>query len=295
MGQTVELLGKRVQNGPFSEEWLDLYLEQAKRVGLKEVGIVDHLYRFKEYKSYYEKYIHLENDELGNIQQKWLDKVCVESIHPFIDLIQQSKEKWKKEGVELRLGIEADYFLNSDQELAEILGEQPYDYIIGSVHFINGWGFDNPETQDLFLTYDLHMLYREFFDIVEKAISSRLFNFVAHLDNLKVFGYRPNEEELMPLYQNIAKKLKEMDIATEINAGLYYRYPIKEMCPSPAFLKVLAEHNVALTISSDAHFPDDLGNYAKEQLDMLRELGIEEVTTFNKRKAIKQQIDFVSL
>ena len=45
----------RLDQGCYSEEWLDFYLIRAKQLGLKEVGIVDHLYRFKETKAYFEK------------------------------------------------------------------------------------------------------------------------------------------------------------------------------------------------------------------------------------------------
>lgn len=291
MLEQTKKLHKRLMSGPFSMDWLDLYLQQAKNLGIQEVGIVDHLYRFKEYKAYYEKHIHLKNDELGNLQRKWLDQVCVESIDEFIALIENAKQKWEENGVKLRLGIEADYFLDGEQELQEILENQPYDYVIGSVHFLNGWGFDNPETQDLFLNYDLSSLYDEFFHVVEKAISSKLFDFVAHLDNLKVFGYRPDEEILIPAYRRIAERLVETHTATEINAGLYYRYPIKEMCPSPTFLKVLAEYEVQLTVSSDAHYPDDLGKFAQMQLEILQSVGINEVITFAKREKMKHPIE----
>ena len=44
-----------LEKGCYSEEWLDLYLTKAKQLGLKEVGIVDHLYRFKRRKSILKK------------------------------------------------------------------------------------------------------------------------------------------------------------------------------------------------------------------------------------------------
>ncbi len=190
MQEATALLEKRIMNGPYSPEWLDLYLKQAKRLGLKEVGIVDHLYRFKEYKSYYEKHIDLGNHKLGRLQRKWLGQVCVESIQSFIARIESAREKWKANGIELRLGVEADFFLNGEQELNDILSQHEFDYVIGSIHFIKGWGFDNPETQHLFLEHDLSALYNDFFQLVETAISTKLFDVMAHLDNLKVFGHR---------------------------------------------------------------------------------------------------------
>lgn len=282
---------KRVQHGGFTSEWLDFYLIQAKRLNLSEVGIVDHLYRFEDYKTYYEKHMYLENDELGNMQREWLDKVAGHSIEAFVALIEQEKEKWEKAGVQLRLGIEADYFPGCEDELGQILKEYPYDYIIGSVHFINGWGFDNPETKHLYLEHDLNDLYKLFFDYVEDSISTGLFDIIAHLDNLKVFEFRPDENELLPHYNRIADKLIEMDVATEINAGLYYRYPIEEMCPSPTFLKVLARKNVKITTSSDAHFPVDLGNYISSQVEELSKSGFTKICTFKQRERTEFDIN----
>ena len=43
----VDMLKSRLDGGCFGNEWLDLYFQKAKQLGLKEVGIVDHLYRFK--------------------------------------------------------------------------------------------------------------------------------------------------------------------------------------------------------------------------------------------------------
>lgn len=290
MEEATALVAERVKKGSLTDEWLDLYLVQAKKQDLKEVGIVDHLYRFKEYRPYYEKYISLENNELGNMQREWLDRVCTESIGDFIEVIQQAKDKWKANGIELRLGMEADYFPGGEEALAAILKEYPYDYVIGSVHFLNGWGFDNPKLQHLYLDYELEDLYQSFFDTVKRGISSGLFDFFAHLDNIKVFEYRPDERKLTRLYHEVAQTLIEMDVATEVNAGLFYRYPIKEMCPSPAFLNILAEHQVSITISSDAHFPDDMGNYASIQLEQLKEAGFKHISTFKDRKRIEHEI-----
>ncbi|MGE5704411.1 MAG: hypothetical protein ACM32O_17940, partial [Clostridia bacterium] len=107
---------------------------------------------------------------------------------------------------------------------------------------------------------------------------------IAHLDNLKVFGHRPDEQQLVPCYQRIAALLAKHDVATEINTGLYYRYPVREMCPSPAYLQALYERGVVLTTSSDSHFPDDVGAYLSEARERLREVGYAQIATFTKRQ-----------
>ncbi|OKP95430.1 histidinol phosphate phosphatase domain-containing protein [Paenibacillus sp. P46E] len=291
MEESFRLLERRIAGGAFTTEWLDLYLEQAKKRGLQTVGIVDHLYRFTKYKAYYEKHMILDDTWIGRLQREWLDQVCMADSDDFVRCIQLQKEKWRHEGIELRLGIEADYFPGCEQELSRILAEQPYDYVIGSVHFVDGWGFDNPATQTYFEQFDLEALYDRFFEIVGNAITSRLFDIVAHLDNLKAFNYRPDEQRLLSSYERIADLLIAHDTATEINAGMVYRYPIQEMCPSPAFLAVLAAKGVLFTTSTDAHFPEDLGGYTDQQLGLLKQAGIRDIVTFHNRQRSRHGLE----
>lgn len=290
----VQLLSERLQKGCFSEEWLDLYLQQAKRLGLREVGIVDHLYRFKETRAYFERYMELdEQHEYGSLQRYWLERVMTENIDEFIETIQQAKEKWREQGVTLKLGVEADYFIGGEEELATLLDGHPWDFVIGSVHFVDGWGFDNPQTEYIFKRMDeaaLKQHYQRFFETVEGMIASNLFDFVAHLDNFKVFNYKVQDKVFLDTaYKRIAKALIATNTATEINAGLYYRYPVKEMCPSPRFLQTLLAYGVEFTVSSDAHFPDDLGKFTFENAQQLKNAGVSSLVTFNQRE--KQYIE----
>jgi histidinol-phosphatase (PHP family) len=283
-------LHARLERGAYDAAWIDLYLEEALRKGLKEVGIVEHLYRFQEARSYFERHMELGDSELGRLQTTWLQQVCTENVDDFVAAIQTAKPRWAEKGVQLRLGIEADYFTGGEAELTQLLNLANWDYVIGSVHFIDGWGFDNPDVSHLFEQYDLPDLYRWFFGVVESMIRSGLFDIAAHLDNLKVFRYRPDEALLLPLYEQIAAALHETDTATEVNAGLYYRYPVREMCPSPALIEVLRKHGVVFTLSSDAHFPDDIGKYVAENAAMLKQQGVGEIATFAARQRVMKPL-----
>ena len=287
-----DLLKQHLEKGCYSNEWLDLYLIKAKQLGLKEVGIVDHLYRFKSTKAYFEKNMLTDvNDPVGKLQADWLQKVMTEEMETFVEAITQAKKKWSLEGVELKLGIEADYFIGQEEELRLLLAHHPWDFVIGSVHFVDGWGFDNPETAHVFESHDVKELYERFFETVEQAIRSGLFDFVAHLDNLKVFNVQVKDEAFnQRWYEKIADALVETGTATEVNAGLFYRYPVKEMCPGPEFLKVLVEKGVEFTVSSDAHFPDDLGNYTSQNAELLKSLGVEKLVTFQNRQKIDRYV-----
>lgn len=285
-----KLFQERMDKGDYSEWWLDLYLETAIQKGLKQVGIVDHLYRFEETREYFLKYMDVSDTDLGNRQREWLNQVMTHKMSDFVNFINSQKERWSNAGIELKLGIEADYFVGGEEELKSLLAPYSFDYIIGSVHFNHGWGFDNPELESKFNDYDLVELYTDHFNTVIKAAESGIFSFIAHLDNLKVFNYRPDEDLLIPLYEQVAEALVKNDVATEVNVGLKYRYPVKEQCPSERFIQVLSKHNVLFTTSSDSHFPHDIGIYNEEIRDLLKRNGVESIVRFDNLKRETEKI-----
>ncbi|QJD86536.1 PHP domain-containing protein [Cohnella herbarum] len=275
-------LDLRMQQGCFSEEWLDRYLVTGRSRGISAFGVVDHLYRFRECRSYYEKHMLLDDSPIGRLQEAWLDQVCVASLDEFVAFIAKAK----KTRPDLLLGIEADFFEGGEEELGRLLAGVDWDHVIGSVHFIDGWGFDNPETQSRFEDLSPMETYGRYFGLLRQACRSGLFDIIAHPDNLKVFGFRPAiEKELLPYYREMAEEMVLAGVATEINTGLAYRYPVAEACPSPLFLSVLAERDVPITLSSDSHFPDDIGMLLDEARTLAIGAGYKELTVFEGRRA----------
>lgn len=280
MEQISSSLNQRIEQGCFSEDWILRYLNKGQSQGIKRFGIVDHLYRFTEFKAYYEKYMLVDDSLMGQLQRKWLDSVCTYSIEDFLAGVR----KIASTRDDLSIGVEADYFLGADEDLKHLLASYELDYVVGAVHFNEGWGFDNREVKERFEQLDLLELYQKHFHVVRQAIASGLFDFIAHLDNMKVYGYRPEESLLLPYYNEVAAALKKANIATEINTGLAYRYPVKEMCPSPSFLQTLFEHQIPITLSSDAHFPDDIGTQLDEAIALAKQVGYEEIVYFKNRE-----------
>lgn len=275
-----QMMQTRLEQGCFHEDWIQRYLLKGRERGIQRFGVVDHLYRFVEFKSYFEQFMLLDDSPLGQLQQKWLDQVCTCSIETYIKSMRKIAERED----DLSIGVEADFFIGGEKQLQALLASIDCDYVIGSVHALDGWGFDNPEVQNRFQTADLESLYDRHYDTVKQAIASGLFDFIAHLDNLKVFGFRPDETKLLSKYREIASALSSAGIGSEINTGLLYRYPVKEMCPSPSFLQTLFEYHVPITLSSDAHFPDDIGMHLDDALNLARDTGYREIAVYKNRQ-----------
>lgn len=274
--QTMQKLQTRLHAGCFSSDWIDRYIKKGQAQGIEQFGVVDHLYRFVECKTYYEQHMLLDDSSLGKLQRAWLDQVCTYSIEEYLEGMRKAAKAYPT----LAIGVEADYFEGGEEQLRDLLNRWELDYIIGSIHFYKGWGFDNPEAQDQFAGHSLPALYEHHFATVKKAIASGLFDMIAHLDNIKVFGFQPDEAQLIPMYRNVAAALRSYNLATEINTGLLYRYPVREMCPSPAFLQILFEHGVPITLSSDAHFPDDIGMHLDDAVQAAKHAGYKEIVYF---------------
>ncbi|MEW5833174.1 MAG: histidinol-phosphatase [Campylobacterota bacterium] len=159
--------------------------------------------------------------------------------------------------------------------------ERPCDYLIGSVHFIDDWGFDNPEFIGRYEGMDLDTVYRRYFGLIEAMAKSGRFDIVGHLDLLKVFKFLP-QTDIRLLAKEALKAIKKADMAVEINvAG--WRKPINESYPSPSLLAEIAELDIPITFGSDAHRPDQVGLYSDEVEAVARRFGYTKCALYRGR------------
>jgi len=191
----------------------------------------------------------------------------------------KSLQKKYKEKILILLGYEVDYLPG---HIDKRVLEADVDYLIGSVHFLKGWGFDNPEFLSKWQEQDIDKVWQNYFDTVEAMAQSRLFDIVGHLDLIKVFKFMPTKDIVSMAY-NALCAIKESGMVLEINvAG--YRKPVKESYPSKELLKEAYKLQIPVTLASDAHKPEQVGLYENEVMQLLKEIGYKELSYFQKRK-----------
>jgi histidinol-phosphatase (PHP family) len=189
------------------------------------------------------------------------------------------------EGPRVLLGIEADYYRGCEDFLSEWLPAQDFDLVIGSIHFIESWGFDNPKERHIWDSIDIRETWRRYFELVEKLADTKLYDVVGHLDLPKKFGHRPSEKEIKEMAQPALDRIAEAGMGIELNtAGL--RRQVGEIYPSPLILSLARERGVPICFGSDAHKPEEVGYGFKEALELARRVGYAEC--FTVRKRIKQ-------
>lgn len=182
--------------------------------------------------------------------------------------------------IKIRTGLEVDFFPGREEETRAILNSIPLDYIIGSVHYQGNVTVDlGPEYYE---GKDIDRLYEIYFETVTAAVSSGLFDIIAHCDLIRIFGYKPVSDP-EPFYRKLARTMKKHDVVFEINTNGRNK-PLGDFYPDRKYLHIFREENVAVCVNSDAHMPSRVGQHFDEAYELLRSAGFSEMAVFEKRR-----------
>lgn len=207
-----------------------------------------------------------------------------EQMNEYEQNVLNVKEKFKND-INILLAYEVDFL---EGYIDKRVLQANVDYLIGSVHFIDKWGFDNPEFIGQYKNKDINKIWEEYFEAIESLAKSKLFHIVGHIDLIKVFNFLPTKDIKSIAHKSI-KEIKKADMVVELNAA-GFRKPVKEAYPSNSIMELLAEYDIPITFSSDAHKPEQIG-YKKDELYRLAKLyGYTKCATFIKKE--RQMINF---
>jgi histidinol-phosphatase (PHP family) len=222
------------------------------------------------------KYFGFSEHAPMNFDEKY--RINFEQMREYEDAVLSAKKRYE-EKIEILLGYEVDYLKGY---LDERVLNADVDYLIGSVHFIEEWGFDNPEFIGSYGNQNIDEIWQKYFDAIEEMANSRLFDIVAHIDLIKIFKFMP-KKDIVDIAENALLAIKEADMSIEINvAG--FRKPIGEAYPSLSLLQEAKKLDIPITFASDAHKPEQVGLYSDEALNMAKAAGYEECVFYRKRE-----------
>src|SRR5699024_8975510 len=127
-------------------------------------------------------------------------------------------------------------------------------------------------------------VYQQYFDQVVTLAESKLFDFVGHIDLIKIFSYKPDDQAFIENeYDRVVKALAASGTCIEIStAGL--RKPVGEMYPDPILLQKFHDDRVRIVINTDAHMSKHVDNAYDEAIELASSVGYKEIQTFTQRK-----------
>lgn len=186
-------------------------------------------------------------------------------------------------GPEVLLGIEADWLPDAIPAVERAVAAYDFDVVLGSVHFLGDWAFDDPDLVARYEYWRPDDLWGRYYEETAHAAASGLFDVIAHPDLVKKFGCRPDRDP-RPWYEQTALALADAGVAVEVNsAGL--RKPVAEIYPSLDLLRACHRRGVPATMGSDAHAPSEVGEGLELARDLLLEAGYRSVVCFRNRMA----------
>lgn len=268
-----------LERGPYRPEWLGAFVEAARQAGLQELGFSEHLHDFFEGSTVSGHWWEVDPDpEERAYAERWWRARPRYHLSQYVAFLREADPP----DVTLRLGLEVDYFPGSETALRELLAAYPLDFVLGSVHWLGAWGFDHLDRLESWEGRDIDAVYRDYFARLIQAARSGLFDIMAHIDLVKLAGYRPSFD-LEPLYEEAASAFAEAAVAVEVStAGL--RRPCREIYPAEAFLRRCHAHGVPIVFSSDAHRPEDVARDLEQAVALARSCGYTHTLRFNHRR-----------
>jgi|LSQX01.3.fsa_nt_gb histidinol-phosphatase (PHP family) len=181
-----------------------------------------------------------------------------------------------------RFGVEADYIPETAGRLGDQLAQFPFDYVIGSVHFVGDFPIDESAGHwDALAQDQRNLTIQKYWHLIADMAHSGLFDIVGHADLYKKFGHYATidlSEDISAALDAIA----ESGMAVEVNtSGLRYT---GEAYPCTNIIRQCHERNIPTLVTADAHNPAHLIRYFEIGTAALKAAGYAHQATFDKRR-----------
>ena len=266
--------------GEYPDGHIESYVAAAAGRGVDEVGFTEHLFRCREAAPVLGPFWELApSPELADQAEHFFESEGNLSLEGYVGAVVAAKER----GLPVLLGLEVDFFPHTIDAVLDLLDGYPWDFLIGSVHWVGGWSIDHHECVDEFDRRGVRRAYEDYFDWEAALAESGAVDALAHVDVVKKHGHRPDEPPV-DLWERVVKGAAASGTAVEVSsAGLYA--PAAEVYPAPRFLSMFAEAGVPITLASDAHVPEDAARGRQHVLEAAWQAGYRERLRFSERVA----------
>jgi histidinol-phosphatase (PHP family) len=244
---------------PDSDVPIDAYAGQALERGIDEIAITDHV-----------------DFEPGT------PAYAATTFEQRERVVREAAERWGPRGVAIRFGVELTYDRRFEADLREHLRRHAYDFVIGSVHVYRTSPYASDRVGAFVAGRSLPAIVAPYFEEVEAAARSGLFDAVGHLDFVKRYLHphvMPAQLAAAPeLYEPMLRALVDTGTALEVNtSGL--RQLAGETYPSAAIVARYRElGGERVVVGSDAHRVNSFAWGLADGYDHVRAAGFEALT-----------------
>ena len=273
---------------PHSESsvWYELdqiakYCEEAQANGVNELALTEHSNRFVDVMStvgpFWQKWGH---EPTTPAMVEYFDFHARNSLEDYITLAQAAKDQ----GLPVKIGLEVDYYPGQMDDVSALLAQYPFDVLIGSVHWLDTWQFDdidNPVQMHQWQVRDVDQCWSSYATALEELAASHAVDVLAHPDLIKVAGFfasHPDEH-----WERMASAAAAAQVSVECSSAGWVK-PVGEQYPAQGFLDKLVAKGVSFTTASDAHGLERVGERAGDLAQLLEARGVNELASYTMRQ-----------
>jgi histidinol-phosphatase (PHP family) len=266
---------------PLSVEQVADYCERAAAAGVVEVALTEHLFRFAQADRLLGGF--WETDEPSEALRTSMARYWSFHARADLDAYVETALEAKRAGLPVVLGLEVDYYRGRMDEVATLLAGYPFDVLIGSVHWVGAWRFDDlgdAASMEEWSTRSVDDCWDAYTAAIEELAASGTCDVLAHPDLIKVTGHRPTSPK--EWWDRIAEAAASSGTAAELSSA-GWRKPAAEQYPAEPLLARLAAHGVPFTTASDAHRLSEVADRADDLRALLAGVGVDRLQGYRRR------------
>lgn len=236
---------------------------------------------------------------------EWAMKM--EDLSDYVAEVERCKKLFAGQ-LEIYRSLETDFIAHDKSIPFDVVREMAkLDYIIGSVHLVNNpekddaiWFLDGPSINydngiNNIFDGDAQRAVIAYYQQMQAMVKTQKPDMIAHMDKVVMNNKGRYFKESDVWYQQIMEEtlriIADYSTIIEINTRGIYRGKYHTWFPCESVIKQCAELDIPLTISVDAHHPDELTSGFDDALNALKKYGVKCISVFEagkwKQKDIK--------
>jgi histidinol-phosphatase (PHP family) len=259
------------------------YCERAQAAGVVEVALTEHLFRFVQADRLLAGFWD-DDDVPGHLRRSmaeyWRFHVAADLDH-YVETVLEAKRM----GLPVVLGLEVDYYRGRMGEVAELLAGYPFDVLLGSVHWVGGWRFDDLGDAVSMAEWPARKVddcWDAYTAAFAELAGTGACDVFAHPDLIKVAAHVP--EHPREWWDRLADAAAASGMAAEVSSA-GWRKPVGEQYPAEGLLVRLAARGVPFTTASDAHHLSHVADRVGDLHALLTSAGVNRLTAYRRRQA----------
>ena len=235
----------------------NVMVQAARDKGLRVFGLSEHIFQMSEMRP-----------TLGHMKLEGPPL----SFAAYREGVQAAAERAE---LDARLGLEVDFIPGKNEQVHEAIQRYQWDFLIGSIHEVDGLFFESEDLQ--WDREEGETLWLRYMVLLRKAVNSGYFQVVSH--PVRMARQNPHvpaslDQEL----ERLAADATARNVALELNGYDMKKYP--DLVRRVA--RACARQGTPISVSSDAHRPQDIAGKHAETEAIMRDAGLTHVRTWKQ-------------